>query len=64
MYGNPYQILNMIQMAKINPQGALNMLMQGNPQFAQFYQANKDKPLQQVAQENGIDIEQLKQFLK
>jgi len=39
-----------------NPQAAVQMLAQQNPQFAKFLNDNANKSPQQIAQENGIDI--------
>jgi LysM repeat protein len=47
-----------------NPEAVANTLMQTNPQFKSFVEANKGKSVEQIAQENGIDLEQIKQFLK
>lgn len=46
-----------------NPQAVYNSLMQNNPQFAKFVRDNQGKSLQQIAQENGIDFNQLRNFL-
>jgi signal-transduction protein with cAMP-binding, CBS, and nucleotidyltransferase domain len=39
-----------------NPDELFKQLMQNNPQFRQFYEANKDKTPEQIAKENGIDL--------
>jgi LysM repeat protein len=47
-----------------NPETLVNTLMQSNPAFKRFIEANRGKSVEQIAQENGIDLEQIKQFLK
>ena len=42
-----------------NPDELFKQLMQNNPQFRQFYEANKNKTPEQIAQENGIDLTKL-----
>jgi len=42
-----------------NPDELFKQLMQNNPQFRQFYEANKDKTPEQIAKENGIDLTNL-----
>ena len=50
-------------LANGSPQAAFSMLMNNNPQFRQFVQQNQGKSPEQIAQENGIDLNQIKQFL-
>lgn len=40
----------------MDPQQAFNNMMQSNPQFAQFVEANRGKTPEQVAREHGIDL--------
>jgi signal-transduction protein with cAMP-binding, CBS, and nucleotidyltransferase domain len=47
-----------------NPQAFYNDLMNTNPQFRNFVNANQGKSLQQIAQENGIEYSLLQQFLR
>lgn len=42
-----------------NPDELFTQLMQNNPQFRQFYEANKNKTPEQIAKENGIDLTKL-----
>ena len=39
-----------------NPEQAAKMLMQSNPQFADFCEKNKGKTPEQIAQRYGIDL--------
>lgn len=43
-----------------NPDTMFSDLYNNNPQFRQFVDANKGKSPEQIAQENGIDINLLK----
>lgn len=52
------QIKNMV--AGKNPDAMFSDLYNNNPQFRQFVDANKGKSPEQIAQENGIDINLLK----
>lgn len=47
-----------------NPSECLTTLLNGNPQFKEFYDANKNKNPEDVAKEYGIDYSLIKQFLK
>lgn len=42
-----------------NPEQIAMQMMQSNPQFRQFVQENQGKTPQQIAQENGIDLNQI-----
>ena len=42
-----------------NPDELFTQLTQNNPQFRQFYEANKNKTPEQIAKENGIDLTKL-----
>lgn len=57
--GRTNQALDMLRAMK-NPQQAFQSMMMNNPQFKFFMEANKGKTPQQVAQEHGIDLSQLK----
>lgn len=43
-----------------NPEQIAQQMMQNNPQFRQFVEANKGKTPEQVAKEHGIDLNQFK----
>lgn len=43
-----------------DPEKLIPLLMQRNPQFAQFVQSCKGKTPEQVAAEHGIDLNQFK----
>jgi predicted transposase YdaD len=47
-----------------NPETLANTLIQSNPAFKRFIEANRGKSVEQIAQENGIDIEEVKKLLK
>lgn len=54
-------IMNIVKMLQGgNPEKIAMNLMQQNPQFKQFINANKGKTPEQVAQEHGIDLQQFK----
>lgn len=58
-------IMGLLSMLKNgNPNVVFNQMMQTNPQFRSFVEANKGKNVEQIAQENGIDLSMLKSFLK
>lgn len=46
-----------------NPQALAQNMMMNNPQFKQFFEMNKNKPIEQIAQENGIDLNMFKSLL-
>lgn len=46
-----------------NPDAVFSDLMQNNPQFRSFVEQNKDKTPEQIAKENGLNIEQIKAML-
>lgn len=60
MGGNLSQIAGIVRMLKSgNPEQIAQSLMQQNPQFRAFVEANKGKSPEQVARENGVDLGQL-----
>ena len=63
---NPLAMISQIKQAMNgqNPQAFARMLAQKNPQFAQFLQENQGKSPEQIARENGIDISQIRKFMK
>ena len=46
-----------------NPDAVFSDLMQNNPQFRSFVEQNKGKTPEQIAKENGLNIEQFKSML-
>lgn len=53
-------IANLLQILKTsNPNQIAEKLMQSNPQFKRFVEANKGKTPEQVASEHGIDLSQI-----
>lgn len=54
------QAVNMMRHA--NPGQVMHQMMQGNPQFAEFINANKGKSPEQIASEHGIDISVIKRM--
>lgn len=54
------QAVNMMRNA--NPEQVMRQMMQNNPQFAEFINANKGKSPEQIASEHGIDINAIKQM--
>lgn len=53
-------IANILQMLKSgDPNQIAAKLMQSNPQFKQFVEANKGKTPEQVASEHGINLSQI-----
>lgn len=61
MGGNNFsQIAGIARMLKSgNPEQIAQSLMQQNPQFRAFVEANKGKSPEQVARENGVDLGQI-----
>lgn len=58
-------IMNLVNALKNgNPDYMYQQMMQSNPQFKSFVDANKDKTIEEVAQAYGIDMNVIKQFLK
>lgn len=55
--GNLAQLRNIVGLLRSgNPQQIAQSLMQQNPQFKAFVEANLGKSPQQVAQEHGFDL--------
>ena len=46
-----------------NPQEVFNQMMQSNPAFRSFYEANRGKTPEQVAREHGVDLSQFKNMM-
>lgn len=59
--GQVASLMKMLQSG--NPEQAFQQMMQNNPQFRQFVEANRGKTPEQVAQEHGIDLSQLKSMM-
>ena len=64
---NPLAMMGQLQniqklMQGNNPNAVYNYMIKNNPQFAQFVEANKGKSPEQIAQENGIDLNQIRRF--
>lgn len=55
-------VLNAIKIGNVNDI-AMSMLS-NNPQFRQFYDANKNKPIEQVCSENGLNLDDIKKLLQ
>lgn len=54
------QVANVLKMLRSgNPDQIAQQMMRSNPQFRQFVEANKGKTPEQVAKENGIDLNQI-----
>lgn len=56
-------LLNQLASVK-NPNAMFNQLMNTNPQFRQFVDANRNKSPEQIAQDYGVDISQLKGLMR
>ena len=59
---NIFSLINMIKSG--NPDVLFNQMMQSNPRFAQFVNANKDKTPEQIAKENGIRLDDIYNLMK
>lgn len=58
------QVANVLKMLRSgNPDQIAQQMMQNNPQFRQFVEANKGKTPEQVAREHGIDLSQFKSMM-
>lgn len=58
------QVANVLKMLRSgNPEQIAQQMMQNNPQFRQFVEANKGKTPEQVAREYGVDLNQLKNMM-
>lgn len=59
--GRMNQAMDMLRMLKGgNPEQIARHMMQNNPQFKAFIEANQGKDPMQVARENGIDLSKFK----
>lgn len=59
---NIFSLISMIKSG--DPNVIFNQMMQSNPQFAQFVNANKDKTPEQIAQEHGIRLDDIYKMMK
>lgn len=58
------QVANILKMLRSgNPDQIAQQMMQNNPQFRKFVEANKGKTPDQVAREHGIDLSQFKSMM-
>lgn len=58
------QFSNLMKMLRSgNPEQIAQQMMQNNPQFRQFVEANRGKTPEQVAREHGIDLNQIKSMM-
>ena len=58
------QVMQVMKMLRSgNPDQIAQQMMQNNPQFRQFVEENKGKTPEQVAQEHGFDLSQLKSMM-
>ena len=63
---NPIQVLSTLKrmMSGRSPESVMQGMLQSNPQFASFVNANKDKSPEQICRENGLNWDEIKDFLK
>lgn len=58
------QVMQVMKMLRSgNPDQIAQQMMQSNPQFRKFLEANKGKTPEQVAKEYGIDLNQFKNMM-
>ena len=55
---------NVINLCKGNPNAFFNQLMSSNPAFRNFVNTNQGKAPEQIAAENGIDINAVYKMMK
>lgn len=56
-------IISALKMLNGNPETLYNDMLRNNPQFKNFVEQNKNKTPQQIAEENGIDYNQVLQLM-
>lgn len=63
---NPFQMLSTLKqmMSGKSPESVMQGMLQSNPQFASFVNANKNKSPEQICRENGLNWDEIKYFLK
>ena len=59
---NPMQLLQMLK--NKDPQELMHYMMDTNPQFAQFYEQHKGKPIEEVAKQYGIDPNEITKMIR
>ena len=59
---NLMQVMQMLQQG--DPEQIAEQMLQSNPKFKQFMEMNKGKTPEQVARENGIDLNALMRQFK
>ena len=66
MVPNPLQAAMQVAQSLRNssPEQLMRSMMKSNPQFAQFVEQNRGKSPEQIAKENGIDLEAVLQAFK
>lgn len=62
MMGQLKQMVGMLRGQ--NPQQVARMLAQKNPQFAEFLRQNQGKSPEQIASENGIDMNFVRELMR
>ena len=60
--GGSSKIDSLRQMVGGNPDAFMQRMMQTNPQFAEFVNANRGKTPEQIAADYGLDINPLRKF--
>ena len=60
--GDIMKIMSMVRGK--DPNAVMGMLAQKNPQFRQFMEECRGKTPEQVAQEYGVDLSTIRQFLR
>lgn len=63
---SPLQMLGTLKqlMSGRSPESVMQDMMQSNPRFASFVNANKNKSPEQICRENGLNWDEIKGFLK
>lgn len=61
---NQNDIMNVLQMAKENPDALFDNMMRTNPQFKNFVEGCKGKSPEQIVKHYGIDLEKYKHLLR
>ena len=64
MTNSQNEVMNILQMAKGNPDAMFENMMKTNPQFAQFVEENKGKTPDQIADHYGINLAKIGQYLR
>ena len=62
LFGNDSRIDTLRRMVGGNPDAFMERMMQTNPQFAEFVNANRGKTPEQIAADYGLDINPLRKF--